>query len=114
MVKEDFIARNWEFFSQRKHLDMDANRLLQLTRNGQVPLSGKFFGTVDFFENFPTLTAITASGSRRLLLKPYIVAPMPEPTIQAIYIDAKRYRFSADGVVEGLDTTYELPFVIFR
>lgn len=114
MIKEDFLVKGWSFLSARNYIELPERKLSVFLRDGRVPLSGRFYGTEEFFNSYPFYSSISFNGNRRLCMRPYIIAPMPEPSIKAIYIDAKRYTYSADGEITGLDTLYELPFVVFK
>lgn len=114
MLKEDWIVRNWAFLSARRIKEFPVDRATRLFRESQAPLAGKFYGTEDFFNRYySNYGSIGNTGTRRLFLRPYIGAPMPENRIKAVYIDSKKYRIDDDGIIRGLDTLYELPIYIF-
>lgn len=113
MLKEDWIVRNWNFLSARKTLEFSGANILRFIRNPQAPLTGKFYGTAEFYQENARYGCFGRLGTRRLFLRPYIIAPMPESHIKAVYIDPKRYCMDEEGVIKCLDTFYELPIFIF-
>lgn len=112
MVKEDWVVRNWEFLSSRRIIPIPMSRAKNILRNSQVITTGKFYGTSEFLEELEDYSAIRYNGSRVLFLRPYISAPMPAGVL-AVYADPKRYKFGEDGIITGLDSTFELPVFVF-
>lgn len=110
----DWIAKNWNFLKVRNVRTFNQTRLLNMLRIGDVPTTGKFYGRMEFLQNYSSYTSTGFNGSKKLLLRPFIDAPMPEPDIWAVYIDPKKYVFSEDGKITGLASCYESPVVVFK
>lgn len=114
MVSLDWICKNWSFINARWVKRIPYNRLRRLLRDGTAPTSGKFYGTPEFFtSNAEEYGSTTCSGSTRLCLRPYVVAPMPEESVMAVFIDPKRYEFDEDGNITSLKSLYEVPVYVF-
>ena len=113
-IKEDWIVKNWAFLKARRRMELREDRFSSLFTKAEAPTTGKFYGTQDFFDTYyRQYGAYTANGNKRLALRPYIVAPMPDRRIKAIFIDPKKYLFDKDGNITGLDGCYETTFFIF-
>lgn len=111
MLGLDWIHKNWRFLQKRLIKEVT---LEQLVKDKETPTSGRFYGTEDFYKKYSYLGACGFDGSRKLMLRPYLVSSMPENGIQAIYIDFKKYRFNEDGLIVGLKSTYEVPIYIIK
>lgn len=114
MIKEDWILKNWAFLSGRRVKRIDRwSSLTDFLQDPDVPTTGKFYGTENFYAGQSVYGCITHKGSKRLCLRPYIPAPMPEEGIKAVFIDPKKYCFNDNDEIIGLDTLYESPIYIF-
>lgn len=114
MVKEDWVAKNWEFLKTRRIQVVRSYRFTQdFIRNPQVSTQGKFYGDSDYYENSP-YKGSSMLGKPRLLLRPYIVAPTPEEGVRAVYIDPKKYEFNNNGVITKVADLYENVIFIFK
>lgn len=111
MTDLDWVVKNWDFLSARYIRNI--RNVTELIRQPQAPTTGKFYGTPDVFMDYGSLTATSPSGNKKMLLRPYIVAPMPDG-IKAVYIDPKRYKFDDAGNITALATTYEFPIFVLR
>ena len=116
MTQVDWVVKNWEFLSSRRVVEIPTVRFKKVFQQPQIPTTGKFFGTQNFIDSpqVQDFAVISALGSQRLALRPFICAPMPEPEVQAVYADPKRYKFDEQGVIVGLNDCYELPIVVFK
>lgn len=112
----DWIVKNWDFLSSRRVVEIPTIRFKKVFNRSDLPTSGKFFGTQGFIDSVSVadFVAETRTGGYRVALRPFINAPMPNPEVQAVYIDPKRYKFDEQGFITGLDDCYELPIVVFK
>lgn len=113
MQKEDWVAKNWAFLSQRQVIEIPTHQTRRFFQNSQVSTSAKFYGTTRFYQQNSFYGVVTAKGTRRLYLRPYIIAPMAKNWIQAVYIDPKKYTFDEQGNITGLESLYEAPIFVF-
>lgn len=113
-LEVDWVCRNWDFLSQRRHKILPAYRLGSFIRDGQAVSTGRFYGTPQFLDFARDYKSVTYAGTPRLFLRPYIIAPMPDEEVQAVYIDPKKYTINEEGLITGLDSTFESTIFIFK
>lgn len=117
-LSKDWILKNWDFLSTRWirkiHLKQPTNPIQVMLWNSDIPIDGKFYGTTYFLMHkaYPYHSE-SPTGTIRVLLRPYITAPLPEG-IQAVYINPKNYKFNDQSEITGLKSTYEQPIVVFH
>lgn len=107
MTNLDFLAKNWSFFSHRRVREIPIEKCTRLLRMPDTATNGKFFGTSELFDRLSRFSSIGLNGSRRLFLRPYVVAPMPEERVKAVFIDPKKYDIDEDGNVTGVQDCWE-------
>lgn len=113
-IKEDWIVRNWDFLKARRMKEIVGWRFKNIFRFADAPTTAKFYGTEDFYQRYSSdFGCLTGTGSKRLALRPYINAPMPEQRIKAVFIDPKKYVFDEEGNIVGMDGCYEATIFIF-
>lgn len=111
MLKPDWVIKNWDFLSTRYKLNYRPCAVERFITDTRAYTTGKFFGTQEFFDANRGFGSATKTGTQRLFLRPYIFARMPEG-VEAVYIDASRYKFDTEGIITDFDS-YELPIFIF-
>lgn len=107
MVDLDFIVKNWDYLSKRRVREIPIEHCSRILRMPDTASNGKFFGTPDMFDRLSKYSSIGLNGSRRLFLRPYVIAPMPKDRIKAVFIDPKKYIFNEDGVITGVESCWE-------
>lgn len=113
MLDTDWICKNWNFLEARWMKRINANHLHRLYRDGSAPTTGRFYGTPEFFDLHSSMGAVTHTGSKKLCLRPYVVAPMPNTTVKAVFIDPKKYEFDEAGNIKGQKSLYDVPVYVF-
>lgn len=114
MVDKDWIYNNWAFLSKRRTKVLPAGNLFKITNQRDVPSEGKFYGTEEFLRRYKAFSTLSYNNTPRLLLRPFVISEMPDKSIQAVFIDPKKYIFDEDGIITGTKSTFEIPIYIFK
>lgn len=116
MVDIDWLQKNWTFISKRQVIYLSSDRLMRMIRDPNCPTQGKFWGRQSFIERYGAFVSSLPTGSKRLMLRPFIDAPLPADkvkNIEAMYIDPKKYTFNEQGEITALKCLYESPVYVF-